>query len=141
MEKRLFRSVQNRKLAGICSGLADYFDMDVTIVRIIFLLLLFFSGIGFILYVIIWIVVPEMPVNKYENAEEFSITADNTDELNKPNRNKKSGGQIYIGIVLIIIGAVIFADNYIDIDFEMVFPIIMIILGLGIIFRNTTKLQ
>jgi phage shock protein PspC (stress-responsive transcriptional regulator) len=58
-DRRLFRDTENAKIAGVCSGLANYFQMDVLLVRIIFLIVLFFLGFGFPLYIILWIVVPK----------------------------------------------------------------------------------
>ena len=55
--KRLFRDENDKVLGGVCSGLANYFNMDVVIARIIFVVLLF-SGIGFLTYIIMWIAVP-----------------------------------------------------------------------------------
>jgi phage shock protein PspC (stress-responsive transcriptional regulator) len=55
--KRLFRDENDKVLGGVCSGLANYFNIDVVIVRIIFVILLF-SGIGFLTYIIMWIAVP-----------------------------------------------------------------------------------
>ncbi len=56
-EKKLFRSRTNRKIAGVCGGLGDYFNIDPTLVRILFLI--FFGGGGLLLYIICWIAVPE----------------------------------------------------------------------------------
>lgn len=61
MEKKLYRSVKNRKIAGICAGLAEYFGIDVTVMRLLFAIALFFCA-GLIIYLIAWIVVPEEPV-------------------------------------------------------------------------------
>ncbi len=55
--KRLFRDENDKVLGGVCSGLANYFNIDVVIARIIFVVLLF-SGIGFLTYIIMWIAVP-----------------------------------------------------------------------------------
>ncbi len=55
--KRLFRDENDKVLGGVCSGLANYFNMDVVIARIVFVVLLF-SGIGFLTYIIMWIAVP-----------------------------------------------------------------------------------
>jgi phage shock protein PspC (stress-responsive transcriptional regulator) len=55
--KRLFRDENDKVLGGVCSGLANYFNIDVVIVRIVFVILLF-SGIGFLTYIIMWIAVP-----------------------------------------------------------------------------------
>lgn len=56
--KKLYRKRGDAKIAGVCSGLADYFDIDPTVVRIIFLLLLLTGSLGFWIYLIIWIVAP-----------------------------------------------------------------------------------
>ncbi len=57
-KRRLFRDENHKLVGGVCSGIANYFDIDIVIVRIIFLVLLFSFGIGFIPYIILWIAVP-----------------------------------------------------------------------------------
>lgn len=59
--KRLMRSSRDKKIAGVCAGLADYFDLDPTIVRVVWLLAIFFGGTGFLAYLILWIVLPVAP--------------------------------------------------------------------------------
>ena len=60
--KRLTRSLNDRMLAGICSGLADYMEMDPTVIRLIFVLLFFVTGPGVLLaYLIMAIVIPNEP--------------------------------------------------------------------------------
>ncbi len=59
MEKRLVRSSLDKKIAGVCGGLARYFDIDATLVRVVFVLLTLFSGGGLILYIILWLVMPQ----------------------------------------------------------------------------------
>ncbi|HKF39524.1 MAG TPA: PspC domain-containing protein [Candidatus Acidoferrum sp.] len=61
--KRLMRSSRDKKLGGVCAGLADYFDLDPTIVRVIWLLAVLLAGTGFFLYVILWIVLPLAPAS------------------------------------------------------------------------------
>jgi phage shock protein C len=58
-EKRLTRSLSNRMLAGVAGGLAEYLAMDPTIVRLIFVLLTLAGGPGLIIYLILWLVMPE----------------------------------------------------------------------------------
>ena len=60
--KKLTRSRTNYKIAGVCGGFADYLDLDVTLVRILWLMLAFFGGWGIIGYIIAWIVMPEEPL-------------------------------------------------------------------------------
>ena len=57
--ERLMRDMQNKKIAGVCSGFARYGGIDVVLVRLIFLVAAFFTGIGFIAYVAAWIVMPK----------------------------------------------------------------------------------
>jgi len=57
--RKLYRSLRDRKIAGVCGGIAEYFHIDSTIVRIIFLLFLFGEGAGLMVYIIAWIIVPE----------------------------------------------------------------------------------
>jgi phage shock protein PspC (stress-responsive transcriptional regulator) len=59
-EKRLYRSTTDRRVAGVCGGLADYFGLDATLVRILyFVALILPGGIGILPYVVLWIVLPE----------------------------------------------------------------------------------
>src|SRR5260370_8433595 len=59
--KRLMRSSRDKKIGGVCAGLADYFDLDPTLVRIVWLLAVFFAGTGLLVYVILWIALPLAP--------------------------------------------------------------------------------
>ena len=55
------RSRTNRKIAGVCAGFAEYFDLDVTLVRVVWLIVALFGGGGVLAYIIAWIVMPEEP--------------------------------------------------------------------------------
>ena len=59
MEKRLVRNVQNKKIAGVCAGLADYFDIDPTLVRALWILFTLLGGSGVLAYIILWVIMPE----------------------------------------------------------------------------------
>lgn len=56
-EKRLVRSA-DRKIAGVCGGLADFFSLDAAIIRIVWLLCVLLGGFGLLAYIIMWIVMP-----------------------------------------------------------------------------------
>lgn len=63
--KRLYRSRTDRKIAGVCGGLAEYFNIDPVIVRIIAFILLLPGGLpGLLPYIVLWIIVPEEPVDE-----------------------------------------------------------------------------
>ena len=59
--KKLARSKRDKKIAGVCAGFADYLDLDVTLVRMIWLMLAFLGGWGLIAYLVAWIIMPEEP--------------------------------------------------------------------------------
>jgi len=59
--KKLMRSSIDKKLGGVCAGLAEYFDMDTTLVRVLWLLVVLCGGTGILLYAILWIVLPLAP--------------------------------------------------------------------------------
>ncbi len=59
--KRLTRSSIDKKIAGVCGGHAEYFDLDPTLVRVVWLLLVLFGGTGVLAYLILWIALPVAP--------------------------------------------------------------------------------
>lgn len=61
--KRLYRSATDKMIGGVCGGLAKFFGMDPTVMRLIFLLLFFVGTGGFWVYLILWIVTPVEPVS------------------------------------------------------------------------------
>jgi phage shock protein C len=61
-EKKLRRSRSNQKIAGVCGGLGNYLDIDPTLIRLVWVLLVFFAGTGILAYIIAWIVMPEEPL-------------------------------------------------------------------------------
>ena len=58
MKKQLMRSSRDKKIAGVCAGVAYYFDIDPTIVRVIWGVLAFCYGAGIVAYIILWIIAP-----------------------------------------------------------------------------------
>lgn len=66
--KRLYRSEKDKKIAGVCGGLADYFDIDPVIPRVIFVALLIGAGSGLLLYLIMWFIIPTESEIKSTNA-------------------------------------------------------------------------
>ena len=59
--KKLYRSKKNRMIAGVCGGLGDYFNIDPTLVRLLFVLVGLAVGGGFLLYLLLWLIMPEEP--------------------------------------------------------------------------------
>jgi phage shock protein C len=73
--KKLARSRTDRKIAGVCAGFAEYLELDVTLVRILWLMLIFFGGWGLLGYLIAWIVMPLEPAQQRAAAPQASASA------------------------------------------------------------------
>ena len=73
--QRLVRVRQGKKIAGVCAGFARYLDMDVTLVRIVWLVTALTAGVGFIVYIGCWIVMPydDVPVYSHPDANRHPV--------------------------------------------------------------------
>lgn len=97
--RRLYRSHTNRILAGVCGGLGKYFNLDPVLIRLIWLILILFGGIGLVLYVIGWLIIP---------AEE-DATAEGGETPPRPRTGK---GRFWWGMLLIIMGVFLWGSKY-----------------------------
>ncbi|MGM0602647.1 MAG: PspC domain-containing protein [Bacillota bacterium] len=82
MKKRIYRSRDDRIIAGICGGLADYFNIDATLIRLAFVFIFIFQGIGLIAYLIAWFIIPEKPEEKIQQ-EHYYLPAEKKFENNE----------------------------------------------------------
>ncbi|MBZ0300933.1 MAG: PspC domain-containing protein [Anaerolineae bacterium] len=71
--RKLYRSRHDRQIAGVCGGLAEYFNLDPTLIRLIFVLITFLGGPGLVLYIIMAIVVPEESDEKPKNVHNVIV--------------------------------------------------------------------
>ena len=60
-KQRLYRSTKDKMIAGVCGGLADFFGLDVSLVRLLAVIMALLGGHGVLVYIILWIVVPVQP--------------------------------------------------------------------------------
>jgi phage shock protein C len=58
--RKLYRSRNQRMVAGVCGGLAEYFNVDATMIRVLFLVLTVVGGSGLVIYLVMWIIVPDV---------------------------------------------------------------------------------
>jgi len=102
-QKKLTRSMSNRKIAGICGGLGEHFNVDPLVFRIIFLVLLFGGGSGFLLYLVLWIVIPEDKTSiPYQTLQDTEAEEVNSKSPRKNFKENHSG--IFWGILLVAFG-------------------------------------
>lgn len=80
-QKKLYRDLDNKKISGVCSGLSDYLDVDVTIIRVIWLVMLLCAGTGLLVYIIMAIVVePKNVVLGREKQRRETLENDDDDD-------------------------------------------------------------
>jgi len=97
-EKKLNRSGINRMIAGVCGGVAEYFNIDVTVVRIVWVLTIFLHGLGAIAYLASLILMPENPKHR---------------EIPQKEKTPPQNAGLIIGIILVVIGLILLARvNY-----------------------------
>lgn len=61
--KKLYRSRSDRKIGGVCGGLAEYMEIDPTLVRLVAVCMVIFAGTGLLAYIIAWVIVPDQPLS------------------------------------------------------------------------------
>lgn len=74
-DRKIYRSRKDKMVGGVCGGVAEYFDIDPTIVRLVAVLLFFAEGIGLLLYIVSWVVIPERS-GSAKNYDERTNTID-----------------------------------------------------------------
>lgn len=147
MTEKLFRSRKSRILGGVAGGLAEYFKIDPVITRILFIAFTLTNGIGVVIYIILWIIIPDEPmevlineVKKNPNSSQTETKFPDLEEL-KPVQNSNKPSLIF-GIIIIALGVFLLLSNIVPfIDFDDLFPVIFIIIGAGLIWNSTRSKQ
>ena len=147
--KSLHRSQTDKILAGVCGGLAEYFEVDSTIIRLLFILVVALGGSGILIYLILWLIMPrtvgkDAVINEQrvkEFAEEIKAKAQDLREefkKEKPEivvKDRRHSG--LFGWVLVILGLVFLANNFMPfwLRAQMVsyWPLLLVFLGVVII--------
>lgn len=150
MKDRLYRSRKKRVIGGVCAGLGDYLNIDPIIVRILMVILTIANGVGLLLYIILWIVVPEAAFEEGTTVKQESKPDDTGKAQNdepqivqpQPVVEKKStgGGRIVFGIILIVLGFIFLLDRYFPyFDFEDIFPVTLVLIGVALVANSFRK--
>lgn len=130
-QKKLYRSTHDRIIAGVAGGLAEYFDVDSTLVRALFVLLVFTGwGAGILLYILLAIIVPPEPSG---TAKEKEIHK----EESAPERRTHTKN--FVAIVLIFIGVIILVNKLFPLHFfrwDFIWPIALIFLGFFVLAKK-----
>ncbi|PLV59881.1 PspC domain-containing protein [Thermotoga sp. KOL6] len=127
--KQLKRSKKNRIIAGVCGGIAEYFDVDPTLVRLIWVLLTLAWGAGILLYIIAWIIMPEEESDEEQRRETVF--------------QNMEGLKVLLGGLLILLGLILFVSAFFPILFSISWKILLaislIIFGALLLWRRNEK--
>jgi len=151
MTDRLYRSGIDKKLGGVCGGLAEYFDIDATLIRLLALISLFLGGIGLPIYIIAWVIIPKNPA--YQVGVPYRNSGDVADEMKESVQDIRNSAQSfaqdlkkvnperrkrYVGIGLIVFGLLFLMEQWFPyfFDWGRMWPLILILVGVGIIWRR-----
>jgi phage shock protein PspC (stress-responsive transcriptional regulator) len=137
--KRLYRSTKDRVIGGVAGGLAEYFNMDPLLIRLLFVFVFFVGGGGLLIYIIFWIVTPQKP-GMAESPTSSSATVNQPTEPpqaeNPNNPVERNKGSLIGGLVLITIGGLFLVDEFIpNVDFGDLWPVILVVIGIGLLFN------
>ncbi len=141
--RKLVRNPMNRVIGGVCSGLAEFFGLDVALVRIAFVIAFLFASFGFWLYIILWIVLPDgqrTVDNGQQTSDWGQQTADigqQSESVTKPESKVKS---VLAGSFVILIGLLFLINNFIPINWVWkLWPLILVAIGVVMIITASKK--
>jgi len=131
MSKRLYRSRKDVMIAGVCGGVAEYFDIDPVIIRILTVLLVFAGGAAKKIYLLGWLIIPKAP----EGYDPATTTAETP--ATETSEDKGNKGRLVAGLILLILGFIFLASNFIPwFHFGKLWPLILIVVGIVVIFKS-----
>ncbi|MEA4987178.1 MAG: PspC domain-containing protein [Anaerovorax sp.] len=134
MEKRLYKSSKDRAIMGVCGGIAEYFEMDSVIVRLLAVIFTLMGGAGILAYIIAAIVIPERPSEILNEA--YNQTYENGEYKEKPASTEKGkqSSKLAIGIVFVFLGVYLLLKVFIPFfDGRILLAAALILIGIGVI--------
>lgn len=147
MYKKLYRSVTDKMIGGVCGGIAEYFEIDPVLIRLIFVLAVIFGGSGILAYIILWIIIPQKPfiITPFNQEKPGDAKSQDSDEnksssaqfnMSSVNQKPKNNKSVFAGAFLIVLGVIFLLDNFVPaFHFSDFWPIILIGLGVAIILK------
>ena len=142
--KKLERNPMNKVIGGVCSGLAEYFNLDVALVRVLFVIALLFASFGFWLYVILWIVIPERKIsfdfNNTQKSEDQNQQYEDQSSDVTAEDNKQKTTTVFAGVFVVLIGVIFLINNFIPISWVWkLWPLVLVSIGVIMIVNASKK--
>ncbi len=149
MKTQFIRPKDDRIIGGVCAGLANYFNIDVMIIRLIFVILLLSGGAGVVVYIILLIIMPEEDDSSYaqkiknESRRKGSenIKENIKETMSGIEKSVKSGkGNLCFALIVIILGIVLLVNNlFPSLSFYKIWPLIFVAIGVIMLLPNKGK--
>ncbi|WP_462264744.1 PspC domain-containing protein [Mucilaginibacter sp.] len=141
MSKRLYKDEQHKQIGGVCAGLAEYLNLDVSVIRVAFLLFFVLKGTGLLVYVILWIVLPKNPyAATFTPGVDYMHTPNDGEPGYAANYGRKPSAGRYIAGMALILTGLLFLLNQLnlipDFDFDYFWPVLLIAAGMVFIFAD-----
>jgi len=140
MERRLYRDARNKMIGGVSTGLAEYFNIDPVLIRLVFVILTLHHGIGILAYIILWIVVPQridLAMADGPAIEDVPETPPENTDIQKEAKKDSGKGSLIGGIVLIVIGLMFLLDNFLpSFGFDDFWPLLLVAIGGGMLWNS-----
>ncbi|MDD2484039.1 MAG: PspC domain-containing protein [Eubacteriales bacterium] len=134
MEKKLYKSNENKVIAGVCGGIGEYFDIDPVIVRLLAVVFCLMGGAGIIAYIVAVIIIPSRTSSSgYSYAE--GTTFENKTESGEKKNNKAT--TVTLGIILLCLGSLVILRYLIPwIPMDVIFAGLLVAGGIYFIIRK-----
>jgi phage shock protein C len=134
-ESRLTRSETDKMIAGVCGGLAEYLNLDPVWVRLLFVLLIFASGIGIPIYLVLWVIMPRVEAAGQPGS---AVLQDNFEDLSQTVSDKMSrlSRPGTIGTVLILFGVYFLLSQLGWLNGAIFWPVVIIGAGVYMLTRR-----
>lgn len=139
--QKLYRSRRGKVLGGVCGGLGDYLNIDKVIIRIMFVLLFLFGGSGLLVYIILWIALPEQdPASYYKINEPSGDSEANPVEPSPVVNNRKMNSSMMVGVIMIAIGMLFLLNSLLPMyNLWNFWPVVLIAAGILLISPELVK--
>jgi phage shock protein PspC (stress-responsive transcriptional regulator) len=145
--KRLYRSRTNSVVAGVCGGVAEYFAIDPTIVRLAWIIAIFMGGVGIPAYIVAWLIVPANPGGEWADDWRWSARAQRGEPATEvgpegqeptapPVAIGGSDGPRVFGLFLVAVGAFLLIRNLMpDLGLGRFWPLLLVGLGVWLVYQ------
>jgi phage shock protein C len=146
--KRLYKSRESKVIDGVCGGIAEYYEVDPVLIRLLAVLSLVFAGVTFIAYIVAMIIIPQRPWGESVTQPESSPSTP-IPPYSPHCGDRNRSGSLIIGLILVMFGLYFLMRNVFffnpfywwiwNVGLKFFWPSVLIIFGLFVLYRSTRR--